>query len=61
MDEDIEKRLTKLEDEVQRQQRAQEERERKQLKVGVQILGAVVFAMGGWIWSQIGHLFDLGR
>ena len=61
MEKEIEERLTKIEDELRRQQHAQEERERKQLKIGVQVLGAVVFAMGGWIWSQIGHLFDLGK
>ncbi len=31
-----------------------------QLKWGVRILGAVIIAMGGWIWSQVGHIFELG-
>ena len=56
----LEARVADLEKEVERQRSEAKEREVMQLKWGVRALGLLVMAMGGWIWAQVGHLFDLG-
>jgi len=47
----LQQKIAQLEDEAR-------EREVKQLKMGVRVMGVVVLAMAGWIWTQIGHIFD---
>jgi hypothetical protein len=53
------RRVAELEKEVATQKEEAKQREVTQLKWGVRALGLMVMAMGGWIWSQIGHIFDL--
>ena len=57
----LEARVSDLEQEVAKQKSEIKEREVMQLKWGVRALGLLVMAMGGWIWAQVGHLFDLGN
>ena len=56
----LEVRVSELEKEVAKQKSEIKEREVVQLKWGVRAVGLIVVAMGGWIWAQVGHLFDLG-
>lgn len=56
----IERRLKEVERELQGLKREAQERDMRQLKWGVRVLGALVITMAGWIWSQVGHMFDLG-
>lgn len=57
---ELEIRLKALEQELQKLREEAKAREITQLKWGVRALGLLVITMGGWIWSQIGHLFELG-
>ena len=56
----LEGRVKQLENEIKTIKSEQKERELRQLRWGVQALGVIVIGMGGWIWTQVGHLFDLG-
>ena len=58
--EHLEARVDKLEAEIERLQTEAKEREVRQLKWGIRVLGALVITMASWIWTQIGHLFDFG-
>lgn len=60
MSDDLEVRIKDLEKKVQQIRDEAKQRELIQLKWGVRVLGALVLVMGGWIWAQVGHLFDLG-
>ena len=53
-------RVTALEADLEKQKSDAKEREIVQLKWGVRVLGLLAMAMGGWIWAQIGHIFDVG-
>ena len=50
--------LNALRAEVQRMKEDAQMREIARLKWGVGALGTVVLVLGGWIWTQIGHIFD---
>jgi len=58
--ESLAKKVDKLEDEVDALRAEAREREMAQMRWGIRALGAVVMLMGGWIWSQIGHMFHFG-
>ena len=55
---ELEERLKHLEQEVNRLQEEAKEREVRQLRWGIRVLGIVVMAMASWIWTQVGHIFD---
>lgn len=52
--------VTQLRNEIDEMKEAQRQRELQQWKMGVRALGVIVLTMGGWIWAQVGFLFDLG-
>lgn len=58
-DEELERRVVDLEHQVETLKREQREREIKQLRYGITALGAIVLAMGSWIWGQVQHLVTL--
>jgi len=58
---EIKARLVSLEVELRNQKEDADEREKKQLMWGIRVLGSVVALLGAWVWTQIGHLFDLGK
>lgn len=57
--EELERRVRELEKTVETLEREQREREVKQLRWGITALGAIVLAMGTWIWGQVQHLITL--
>jgi|TARA_R110000744_G_C19370668_1_gene562495 hypothetical protein len=59
MDEDLKTRIIALENDMDKLQSEAKEREIKQLRWGVTVLGAIVLALGGWVWSQVEPLISL--
>lgn len=56
----LKRTVTQLRADVSEMKEEQRRRELQQWKMGVRALGVIVLAMGGWIWAQVGFLFDLG-
>lgn len=50
----------KMQSEISNLRREAMERERSRLKAGLSVVGAVVVALGGYIWAQVGPIFDFG-
>jgi len=53
-------RVDELEKEIVKLKSDAKDKELNQLKWGIRSLGAIIILMGGWIWSQVGHMFDFG-
>lgn len=54
-------RVDELQEDVERLEKEANEREKRQLRWGIRALGAVALTLGGYIWSQVGHIFDFHR
>ena len=56
---ELEARVRGLEEDVAAMRTEAQEREIKRLKWGIGVLGAIVMAIGGWLWAEIKPLISL--